>query len=388
MSSRKPLRGCRAVFVAAAATIALLSMSRTAAAQEIGDLFENPAFDELREALLETADVRDNTERILKKYKCLPEEGIQTLKSRLSAATQRLKAAFNKLPPDYDDDTRLQAARRATASSRLKEKIPRLQAELDRFPRCKPGSAEDRDYDRALFRALRTGTRRPEPRTEEERPEIGLLILEPKISVGLVATSGNSSYDSTGGQAPFNGDWSRSTGEVCGGATLYPGFVVGAARVGFDVNLCSGSKTFGPGDTTLFTIMRHGPGDVDLRSSTNVVIDTLVKAEVPLGNPEAEYDPLSRHWYLSAGIGPTFREQNLSLTPRSARRSGKPASQSAPGCPPSSARLASPAIRSRSASKAARGSSRRSRSASPRRSSDSRRRAVPARRRITARWLR
>ncbi len=143
---------------------------------------------------------------------------------------------------------------------------------------------------------------------------VSLGGFEPRISFGIAGSSATSSYDSTGGQAPFNGDWSHSTGQVCGGATLYPGFVVGAARVGFDVNLCSGSKTFGPGDTTLFTIMRHGPGDVDLRSSTNVIIDTLVKAEVPLGDPEVEYDPLSRHFYVSVGIGPTFREQNLSLT--------------------------------------------------------------------------
>jgi hypothetical protein len=319
MNSCNSLSGCRAVFFAAAATIALLSMSRTAAAQDdwhnqqLGDLFPNPAFEELREALLETAEVRDNTERVLKKYKCLPEEGIQTLKRSLYAATQRLRNAFKNLPGD-DDDTRLQAARRETASIRLTVKLPRLQEELNRFPRCKPPSAADRDYDRSIFRALRTGGRLPEPRSEDERPKIASLIVEPKISIGLVATSGSPSYDSTGGQAPFNGDWSHSTGQFCGGATFYPGFGIGPARVGLDVNACSGSNTFGSGDTTLFAIMRHGPGDVVLRSSTNVIIDTLVKAEIPLGNPEVEYDSLSRRFFVSVGVGPTFREQNLNLT--------------------------------------------------------------------------
>lgn len=132
------------------------------------------------------------------------------------------------------------------------------------------------------------------------------MVLEPKISVGGGGSSGTSTYDSTGGQAPFNGDWSHSTGQVCGGATFYPGFVIGPARVGLDVNVCSGSDTFGSGDTTLFRIMRHGPGDVDLRASTNVIIDVLLKGEVPVGP--------SNNWFLSAGIGPTFRELNLGLT--------------------------------------------------------------------------
>src|SRR6266849_6214072 len=103
-------------------------------------------------------------------------------------------------------------------------------------------------------------------------PQIG-MVIEPKISIGLGGSSGTSTYDSTGGQAPFNGDWSHSTAQVCGGATFYPGFVIGPARVGLDVNVCSGSNTFGSGDTALFTIMRHGPGDVDLHASTNVIID-------------------------------------------------------------------------------------------------------------------
>ena len=141
-----------------------------------------------------------------------------------------------------------------------------------------------------------------------------LFVVEPKISVGFGGSSGTSTYDSTGTQAPFSGDWSHSTGQLCGGATLYPGFFIGPARVGFDVNVCSGSNTFGSGDTTMFTIMRHGPGDVALRSTTQVIFDAMVKAEVPLSDPQAVYDPRTNAWYLSVGIGPAFREQALTLT--------------------------------------------------------------------------
>jgi opacity protein-like surface antigen len=136
-------------------------------------------------------------------------------------------------------------------------------------------------------------------------PQVG-MVIEPHIGIGVGGSSGTSTYDSTGGQAPFNGDWSRGTGQVCGGATLYPGFVVGPARVGLDVSVCSGSNTFGSGDTTLFRIQRHGPGDVDLRSSTNAIIDVFFKGEIPVGP--------SNNFFFSAGVGPTFRELNLTLT--------------------------------------------------------------------------
>ena len=55
-----------------------------------------------------------------------------------------------------------------------------------------------------------------------------------------------------------------------------------------------------------FRIQRHGPGDVDLRASTNVIIDVLFKGEVPVGP--------ANNWFLSAGVGPTFRELDLTLT--------------------------------------------------------------------------
>lgn len=163
-------------------------------------------------------------------------------------------------------------------------------------------SETGRNFVRGPCRQTRTATAPPPaPLT----PQVG-MVIEPKISIGLGGSSGTSTYDSTGGQLPFNGDWSRTTGHLCGGATFYPGFIIGPARVGLDVNVCSGSNIFG-GDTTLFQINRHGPGgDVDLRASTNVIIDVLFKGEVPVGP--------ANNWFFSAGIGPTFRQLDLTLT--------------------------------------------------------------------------
>lgn len=165
-----------------------------------------------------------------------------------------------------------------------------------------PKRAYDPDTKRNFAREVcspRTAT------APQSTPQVG-MVVEPRIGIGGGGSSGTSSYDSTGGQAPFNGDWSRTNAQLCGGVTLYPGFVIGPARVGLDVNICSGSNTFGSGDTTLFRIQRHGPGDVDLRSSTNVIIDLLFKGEVPVGP--------SSNFFLSGGIGPTFRDINLTLT--------------------------------------------------------------------------
>ena len=134
------------------------------------------------------------------------------------------------------------------------------------------------------------------------------MVIEPKISGGLGGSSGTASYVSTGLQPPFTGDASPTTGQICGGAAFYPGFGVGPVRVGLDVNVCSGSNTFGSGNT-LFRIMRHGPGDVDLHASTNVIIDVLFKGEVPI----APIGP-SNNLFLSVGAGTSLRTLNLTLT--------------------------------------------------------------------------
>ncbi|MBI1867859.1 MAG: hypothetical protein HYS06_06145 [Methylocystis sp.] len=134
------------------------------------------------------------------------------------------------------------------------------------------------------------------------------MVIEPKIGGGLGGSSSSPTYVSTGTQLPFTGDASPTTGQFCGGAGFYPGVGLGPVRLGLDVNVCSGSNTFGSGNT-LFRIMRHGPGDVDLHSSTNVIIDVLFKGEVPI----VPIGP-SNNLFVSVGVGPTFRELNLTLT--------------------------------------------------------------------------
>jgi hypothetical protein len=281
------------LFAYAMATLALLSMYQAAEAQVDLSLYEG---------FFNTADsVRDEIDGILKTEKCLFEFRAEELTKRLNDTIQGL-SSVNDTAWGAREAKQISGEKYLDVWGRVFARSKALKAQIRRvknFPRC------------LNFVGSPPGRLKMQG---DARPEIGRLIVEPKISVGLVATSGNTTYDSTGGQAPFNGDWSHSTGQVCGGATFYPGFVIGPARVGLDVNVCSGSNTFGSGDTTLFRIMRHGPGDVDLRSSTNVVIDTLFKAEVPLGDPQAVYDPRTNSWFLSVGIGPSFREQNLTLT--------------------------------------------------------------------------
>ena len=132
------------------------------------------------------------------------------------------------------------------------------------------------------------------------------MIIEPKIGGGVGGMSSDPSYDSTGGQEPFKGDSSETNGQLCGGATIFPGLNIGAVRVGVDASVCSGSNGFGEGDTTLFKILRHGPGDVTLTASSDVIIDVLFKGEVAFGP--------ANNWFLSGGVGPTLRELDLKLT--------------------------------------------------------------------------
>jgi hypothetical protein len=157
--------------------------------------------------------------------------------------------------------------------------------------------------------------------------------------MGFGGSSGSATYASTGGQPPFIGDWSSTNAQVCGGATFYPGFGIGAASFGLDVNVCSGSNTFGGGDNTQFRIQRHGPGDVDLRASSGATVDLFFrtsvfasfpgltagvdesKSRVPkpaivggfpgVGSSAASILP---GIVLAVGVGPTFRQQSLTLT--------------------------------------------------------------------------
>lgn len=133
------------------------------------------------------------------------------------------------------------------------------------------------------------------------------MVIEPKVSIGLGGSSTEPTYDSTGGQPPFEGDQSNTDAQFCGGAAIYPGFGVGLVSIGLDVNVCSGSNVFGNNDQTLFQIPRHGPnGDVTLESSTSVIIDLLFKGEVAFGP--------SQSWFVTGGVGPSFRDLDLTLT--------------------------------------------------------------------------
>lgn len=131
------------------------------------------------------------------------------------------------------------------------------------------------------------------------------MVIEPKIGIGGGGTSSDPAYRSTGAQAPFDGSASHNNVQVCGGATFWPVSGAGAVKIGVDVQACSGPSAFGGGDDTLFRILRHGTtGDVDLRARTNAILDLIFKAEVPVAS----------NWFASAGVGPTFRQLDLTLT--------------------------------------------------------------------------
>lgn len=155
----------------------------------------------------------------------------------------------------------------------------------------------------------RVPCRQPAPRTAAAPPPVRTLpqvgmVIEPKISIGGGGTSSDPTYRSTGAQAPFDGNASRNNVQVCGGATFWPVSGAGAVKIGVDVQTCSGPSAFGGGDDTLFRIPRHGPGDVDLRARTNVIFDVFAKVEMPV----------APNWFFSAGVGPTFRQIDLTLS--------------------------------------------------------------------------
>lgn len=131
------------------------------------------------------------------------------------------------------------------------------------------------------------------------------MVIEPKIGIGGGGTSSDPTYRSTGRQLPFDGSASQNNVQVCGGAAFWwPVSGAGAVKIAVDVQACSGSSAFGGADD-LFRINRHGPGgDVTLQSRTRVIFDVFAKAEVPV----------APNVFLSAGVGPTFRQLDQTLT--------------------------------------------------------------------------
>jgi len=132
------------------------------------------------------------------------------------------------------------------------------------------------------------------------------MVIEPRIGIGGGGFSSDPTYRSTGAQAPFDGSASGGNVQVCGGATVWlPVSGAGAVKIGVDAQACSGPSTFGGSDDTLFRVLRHGAtGDVDLRARSNVTFDVLFKGEVPV----------APNWFVSAGVGPTFRQLDLTIT--------------------------------------------------------------------------
>jgi hypothetical protein len=112
------------------------------------------------------------------------------------------------------------------------------------------------------------------------------MVIEPHIGIGLGGFNNNPTYRSTGAQAPFDTSASQNNVQVCGGAAFWwPVSGAGAVKIAVDVQACS-------------------TGDVTLQSRTNVVFDVFAKAEVPV----------APNWFFSAGVGPTFRQLDLTLT--------------------------------------------------------------------------
>ena len=146
-----------------------------------------------------------------------------------------------------------------------------------------------------------TTTTTPPPVTTTPAPAgVGMLIVEPKVSFGLGGSSSSPSYASTGAQAPFSGDSSKTSGQFSGGVSIFPGLGIGPVALGFDFSVSTQQGQ------TLFSIPRHASGLVTLDANSSVVIDLLLKGEVPVGP--------SNNFFLSAGIGPSFRKSDITLT--------------------------------------------------------------------------
>ena len=129
-------------------------------------------------------------------------------------------------------------------------------------------------------------------------PGIGRAFVELKGAVGLLGSASDASYASTGAQAPFNGSFSNTGAQFGAGVAFFPGWCVGPAGIGFDLTIFNRPRQI------FFSIPRHASGLVTLESKS-LFVDLLVTAHVPIG--------AASNWFVSAGIGPTFRHLNLTL---------------------------------------------------------------------------
>jgi len=141
-------------------------------------------------------------------------------------------------------------------------------------------------------------------------PGIGRSFLELKGAVGVARTSGDATYTSTGAQAPFTGSFSNTgvpfgIGIATSGPPIeLPGAYTRCVRFMFE-----GSLFRYPGQS-FFAIPRHAGGLVTFDASPSAVIDFLLRFETPL---ELLNSAGMADWFFTVGLGPTFRQLNLTL---------------------------------------------------------------------------
>jgi hypothetical protein len=138
-------------------------------------------------------------------------------------------------------------------------------------------------------------------------PSGGGVILQPGIAAGGVMLSTKGNYESTGGQAPFDGD-TETTGsfELAGGVDAW---VCPPVRQG--IQLGFGLNISGPSDGTdeLLEIERHGPtGLVTLDYEREVAISALFMMRTPMGMFAGEAPS-----FLKIGAGPVFQHETLHI---------------------------------------------------------------------------
>lgn len=128
--------------------------------------------------------------------------------------------------------------------------------------------------------------------------------VSPWIGGGVRLTGGTAIYGSTGFQPGESSRAGDVFGQVCGGADFryrLETYSASFGAFGLGVAACSGGRQ------DLFTIPRHGPGDVSYRLNTNVILDLTAAYQfgLPIGGT-----PVS----LTLGAGPSFRQVDRRLT--------------------------------------------------------------------------
>ncbi len=157
----------------------------------------------------------------------------------------------------------------------------------------RPGTSEK------YYRDLEAQASVPPP-----RPNSTMLFVTPKIAIGGIGLTGNTSYRSDGGQDSFDNRFTLARPQGCGGASVG---TAGTYAFLVDLSACTYFQHH-----TFFSVPRNAGGLVSLQTSSPVVFDLLFKGRVALTKPsDASWmGPI----FFSAGIGPTARKWDLTLT--------------------------------------------------------------------------